>query len=437
MSDFDYYSKLDFKSKSEIAATQNILLKKHIEYCFNTSLHYKEILYAKDVRSSDISMSTLHLLPLTDRVILEQNFNNFISVKSTDIIDISFTSGTTGHFIPFGYTESDINRIAYNEKRALTISGIKKEDTVLLLCTLDRGFVAGLAYYLGLKSIGAKVVRCGVAPLDYIVNVIIDLKPTILIGVPSFIKKLGVFAESKSVSLASIKKIVCIGEAIRGHDLTENSVCTSLKMNFNSDIFSTYALTETVTSFCECREGKGGHLLPELAAIEIVDESGNIVRDGEVGEVVITPLGIEGIPLIRYKTGDLSFLHSDICECGRNTPRLGPILGRKTDKLKIKGTTIYSGALLNLINSVDAVRDYYVELIGHDGIEESISIFLHIEGNEFDVIIRELTNLFYGAFRFFPKIIPISKSDIDKKVFGNGIYRKAKRFFDLREGIKI
>jgi len=437
MFDFNYYSKLDFKTKSEILKIQNTLLQKHIEYCIKNSPYYKEILSEKGILPSEISISTLHLLPLTERAILEERINNFISVKEVEMKDISFTSGTTGHFIPFGYTECDIKRIAYNEKRALTISGIKKEDTCLLLCTIDRAFIAGLAYYLGLNSIGAKVVRCGLAPLEYILNVIIDLKPTVLIGVPAFIKKLGVYANSKSVSLASIKKIICIGEAVKDSDFSGNSVYNSLKINFDSDILSTYALTETVTSFCECSAGKGGHLLPELAAIEIVDDSGKHVRDGEIGEVVITPFAIEGIPLIRYKTGDISFLHSDTCECGRNTPRLGPILGRKGDKLKIKGTTIYLSALLNMINSVHEIKDYYVELVGHDGIEENISIFLCTENDGLEIIIKELSNLFYGTFRFSPKIIILTKDEIDKKVFGNGVYRKAKRFFDLREVSKV
>lgn len=93
-----------------------------------------------------------------------------------------------------------------------------------------------------------------------------------------------------------------------------------------------------------------------------MNDDGVVLPAGEAGEVVVTPLAVEGMPLIRFKTGDISFLMTEPCSCGRNTPRLGPIIGRKKQMLKIKGTTVYPPALFNTLAQIEAVDDYYIEV---------------------------------------------------------------------------
>ena len=149
-----------------------------------------------------------------------------------------------------------------------------------------------------------------------------------------------------------------------------------LRERWNADVYSTYASSECITSFCECTAQQGGHLHPDLAVIEIVDDHGRLVPPGTPGEVVLTPLAIEGMPLLRFKTGDISFLISDRCACGRTSPRLGPILGRKQQMMKIRGTTLYPQAVFAALDEIPGVGDYYLEITSHDDLSDELTIHL-------------------------------------------------------------
>jgi phenylacetate-CoA ligase len=105
----------------------------------------------------------------------------------------------------------------------------------------------------------------------------------------------------------------------------------------------------------------GGHVQPELIILEILDEEGYPVAGGGQGEVTITTLGIEGMPLLRYRTGDLCVRHSEPCSCGRHTARLSPVLGRKQQMIKLKGTTLYPPILFDLLNGMKEIKEYVIE----------------------------------------------------------------------------
>jgi phenylacetate-CoA ligase len=115
------------------------------------------------------------------------------------------------------------------------------------------------------------------------------------------------------------------------------------------------------TSFMECPCACGAHLRPEMAIVEILDEAGRPVPEGETGEVVATPLGVEGMPLLRFRTGDLAFHVPGACACGRASGRISPVLGRKNQMLKVKGTTLFPGSILAALGSIEGVSGGLVE----------------------------------------------------------------------------
>ena len=123
---------------------------------------------------------------------------------------------------------------------------------------------------------------------------------------------------------------VCIGESIKNQDFTDNILSQKIKEKWDIKLFSTYASTEMSTAFTECEFQIGGHHHPELIITEITDDEGNPVKEGESGELTITTLGVEAIPLLRFKTGDLVKAHYEPCQCGRNTMRLGPVVGKSS-----------------------------------------------------------------------------------------------------------
>jgi phenylacetate-CoA ligase len=224
--------------------------------------------------------------------------------------------------------------------------------------------------------LGVNTARIGVLPFDMQKHYIELLKPTMVVAVPSFLLKLA--RELNKLSFdpktASIRKIFCIGESIRGQDMELNSVGKAIEEMYDAKVYSTYASTELSCAYCECTSQYGGHGHPELVYTEIVDESGMPVPDGSVGELVATPLGVEGVPLVRYKTGDITFRVPGSCACGRNSPRVGPILSRKAHMIKLKGTTVYPLAITNVLDSLDNVDDYIIVIEDDESLSDRVTL---------------------------------------------------------------
>ncbi len=420
-----------FLSREEINAYQSVQLQNHLRYCQENSPYYKKLFAEHNVNTGSVSLETLSDLPLTLKSDLESHNDDFYAVASEKIVDIVLSSGTTGMPTRIMYTESDLERLAYNEEVSLAGCGITNSDTALLTCTLDRCFIAGLAYFSGLRKIGVAVIRNGQNTLDSHSGIISQLNPTVIVGVPSFLKKLGRFLVEKGMekSLAKVQKLVCIGEPLRDKNLNSLKIAADLKSIWPAQLFSTYASSESITSFCECPEEEGGHLLPDLAIAEIVDENGNVLPGGETGELVVTPMGITGMPLIRFKTGDISFLIDSPCKCGKNSARLGPILGRKAQMLKIRGTTLYPQAVFSTLEEIEEVEEFYVSANTEGELSDILSV--HVATNTNAITAENIENRLQARLRVKPQVIIESIDTVRHKVF-NPNFRKPIRFFDNR-----
>jgi len=154
--------------------------------------------------------------------------------------------------------------------------------------------------------------------------------------------------------------VICIGESLLNEKLEDSALRKRIKDLWDVELFSTYASTEMATAFTECELHKGNHILPNLIYTEILDENGNPVENGEAGELVVTPLQVESMPLIRYATGDMVMRIEEKCICGRTSGRIGPVLGRKKQMLKIKGTSLYPQHIQEAMNTL-GISDYIIE----------------------------------------------------------------------------
>ncbi len=428
--DLEIYRDIDFLEKNKIQEVQNLLLKKHIKYCKENSPFYNKLL--KDIVIDDVDLTNLKNLPFTEKSDIENNNDELLAVSSNKVVDIVLSSGTTGKPTRIMYTEKDLVRLAYNEEKALLSTGINSSDIVLLTCTIDRCFVAGLAYYLGLKNIGAAVIRNGIGPIESHANLLTRLNPTAIIGVPTFLYKLGLFLSKNGISpeRLNVKKLICIGEPVRDKDLDPFFITEELEKLWNAKVYSTYASSEIITAFCECENQNGGHLLPDLAVVEIVDDSNNVLPIGQIGEVVVTPLSIEGMPFVRYKTGDISFLTDTSCSCGRNTPRLGPILGRKKQMMKVQGTTLYPQAIFSVLSEIDFVLDFFMEVYEKSELSDSVKVFVSLKNETLDAM-KIIENKLKAGVRTRLDVEIIDNDILVKRVYTSGS-RKPVRFFDMR-----
>src|SRR5262249_28746169 len=153
---------------------------------------------------------------------------------------------------------------------------------------------------------------------------------------------------------------VCIGEPVRDRALQLNAAGRAVESAWGARIYSTYGVTELANSFCECDAAAGGHLHADQLHVEVLDDDGRPVADGEAGELVATTFGVEAMPLIRYRTGDCAELLRGPCACGRTTPRVGPIVGRKHQKLKFKGTSLFPSALQTVLEQTAGVEAFVI-----------------------------------------------------------------------------
>ena len=343
----------------------------------------------------------------------------------------------------FCCTEKDLQRLAYNEKKSFECAGLKPGNILQLMVTLDKRFMAGLAYFLGLRELGASVIRVGngIPKLQW--DTIQRIKPDSIMCVPSFIPRLIQYAEDHGIDYqnSSIRKIIGIGESLRNQDFSLNLLGEQIKSKWDVELYATYSSTEMGATFSECEYGVGGHVHPELIIVEIIGEDNLPVADGETGEVVVTTLGVEGMPLLRFRTGDMCAKITEQCRCGRNSYRLTPLVGRKNNMIKLKGTTLYPPAMMDVLNNTPFVQNYviYVQDSQQGTDEVVVKVGLNAEvveqnsrfKNHPEEIVNELKNRFRAHVRVAPVVQIASVEEVQRINFPPSA-RKPVKFVDLR-----
>ena len=367
-------------------------------------------------------------VPLLDKTTLSERNLDFLCVPRERIAELVTTSGTTGEPLLWMLTDADVRRLARNEKLSFDCVGLTARDTVLVAVAMDRCFMAGLAYWLGLREIGCGVVRTGASSSLLVLEMIQRVQPTAIVGVPSFLRLVADKARESGVDLknSSVKKAVCIGEPIRDAAFVSNTSGKAIEESWGAKVYSTYGVTELANSLCECDAGQGGHLHEDQLHIEILDDAGQPVVDGEVGEVVATTFGVEAMPVIRYRTGDCAALFRAPCSCGRTTPRLGPIVGRKNQKLKFKGTSLYPSTLTAVLEQSAGVDAFVIIARKESELSDAIEVLIHGEAS-----VLAMRETFQARAKIAPQIRTATREEIELLQMPPTA-RKRRTFVDLR-----
>ncbi len=321
----------------------------------------------------------LEEVPLLDKQILSARNMDFLSVPHERVVEIVSTSGTTGHPLLWMLTDADLRRLARNEFLSFSCAGLTPRDTVLLAVGMDRCFMAGLAYWLGLRELGCGILRTGASSPLLVLEMIERAKPTVIVAVPSFLRVAAEKARETGFNLkkCSVKRAICIGEPVRDQAFVLNASGQAIETDWGAKVYSTYGVTELANSLCECDAGKGGHLHTDQLHLEILDDDGRPVGEGEIGEVVATTFGVEAMPLIRYRTGDCAAFFRGKCKCGRSAPRLGPIVGRKNQKLKFKGASLFPSMLSSVLEEAKGVEAFVIVARAESELSDSVEVLIH------------------------------------------------------------
>lgn len=415
----------------EIAARQESLLQAHLHQALKAPF-YRDLFAVINCRPQDLSLANLATLPLTTRQDMEASPEAFFAASPEFQVDLALTSGSTGTPVLVPYTAHDLERLAFNEQLGFYGAGIRKKDRLLLCVTLDRCFIAGLAYYTGLVRLGAACIRSGSGQPARQWELISRLHPSGLVGVPSFLLKMAQWGKSNGYNpkKSGIENLITIGEPIRRPDNSLTPLGQELEEAWQGRIFSSYGATELETAFCECKSGCGGHVHPELMITEIIDEQGNPVSPGNPGEVVVTPLGVEGFPLLRFRTGDIARLHTTPCACGWQTARLGAIEGRLAQRLKVKGTTLYPEMIFQALQELPAIKSFYLEIRSAYDLSDDIQVVVGTE-NIGDIRVETVADHLQARLRVKPAVSLRDRNTVQETMERAGGH-KLKRFFDFR-----
>ena len=429
------FPQIEFQPAPTIKRFQEQKLAEALAYVADHSPFYRQMFKEHRIDIGKIRyLEDLQHIPFTDKNDLQNRNEDFLCVPRHKIIDYITTSGTLGDPVTFAMTDSDLDRLAYNEQISFQCAGIEAGNVFQLMTTIDKRFMAGLAYFMGARKLGAGIVRVGNGIPELQWDTIRRIKPDAIIVVPSFILQIIKYAEEHGVDYrqSSVKKAICVGENVRQQDFSLNLLGQSIRDKWDIEIYSTYASTEMATSFTECRYGCGGHHHPELMICELIDDTGQPVREGEYGELTITTLNVEAMPLLRFRTGDIARFHTEPCRCGRTTMRISPIMGRLNHLVKYKGTTLYPPAVFDVLDDASYIENYVMIVSSNEFGNDHITIKIGLSATPAFDVIKVLKDHFRARIRVAPEIEICTVDDI-KKICHSEINRKPIKFIDNRK----
>src|SRR5574344_488417 len=426
---------IEFQSPEAIKTFQEGLLHEALHYLKDHSTYYRRMFdkYEIDV-DKIVHLEDLVKIPFTEKKDLQLFNDDFLCCPKDKIIDYITTSGTLGDPVTFACTDKDLDRLAYNEEKSFSCAGLAPGNILQLMTTIDKRFMAGLAYFLGIRKMGASIIRVGNGIPELQWDTIKRIHPDTIMCVPSFILRLIQYAEEHGIDYrnSSVKRIIGIGEGLRNQDFSLNLLGSKIKAKWDVDLYATYSSTEMGATFSECQYGVGGHVHPELIIVEIIGEDNLPVPDGEEGEIVVTTLGVEGMPLLRFRTGDIAAKRVEQCRCGRNSYRLTPLVRRKNNMIKLKGTSLYPPAVNDVLDNTDYIENYVIEVHSSESGTDIVTVQIGLKCEQDFDIIKDLKDRFRSRIRVAPAI-EIKEVDEIRKINFPAKSRKPIKFIDNRK----
>lgn len=351
------------------------------------------------------------------------------AVPDEEVVRIHSSSGTTGKPVIIPYTAKDVDDWATMFARCYATAGITKKDRIQI--TPGYGlWTAGIGFQLGCEKLGAMAVPMGPGNTDKQIQMMIDLKSTVITATSSYALLL-----SEEINKRDLKDKICLKKGVIGSERWSDKMRKSIREGLGIELFDIYGLTEIYGPGIgiNCPGETAIHYWDDYVYIEIIDpKTGKNVPDGEEGEIVITTLVKEGAPLIRFRTHDISRIVPEPCHCDkcRKYPRIDIIKGRSDDMFKVHGVNMFPSQIEELLSQVDGVSSEYNINIAHDD-EKNKDVMLitcEAEGRvSFDRTTAKLTELFKSKIGVTPKITVVPVGTLPRSE------KKAKRVIDHRE----
>ena len=361
----------------ELKELQEQKLKELVHYVYQHSPFYRKKFDDAGVKPEDIkTLDDVKKLPFTYKQDLRDTYpTGMFCVPNEQLVRFHVSSGTTGKPTIVGYTKNDIDQWSLSLARALTSIGVGRGD--VLQISYGYGlFTGGLGMHYGAEEAGATVLPTSAGNTEKQLELMQDLGTTVLACTPSYMLFMNEAAKQAGISLKDDTKLRV---GVLGAEPWSEEMRTRIEESSGIkayDIFGTSELSGPL--FTECTYQDGIHIWADQFLVEIIDpETGEPVPDGERGELVITTLAKEALPLIRYKIGDLTVKTSEVCKCGRTHPRIMRVLGRVDDMLIIRGINVFPGQIESVLMNIPEVGEHFMIIV--DRVNELDTMKVQIE----------------------------------------------------------
>ena len=410
--------KLNEKQLQQVDAQVKRLLK--------SGSFYGEV-YRKAGISGVSSQEDFEKLPFSSKDDLRNAYPLGIqAVPEEEVVRIHSSSGTTGKPVIIPYTAKDVDDWAIMFARCYETAGITNKDRIQITPAYGL-WTAGIGFQLGAEKLGAMTVPMGPGNTDKQLQMMMDLKTTVLTATSSYALLL-----AEEINKRGLRDKIHLKKGVFGSERWSKKMREYIRNELGVELYDIYGLTEIYGPGIgiTCEKEQGIHYWDDYVYIEIINpETGEPVPDGETGEIVITTLVKEGAPLLRFRTHDLSRIIPEKCSCGRSYPRLDTIGGRSDDMFKVRGVNMFPKQVEELLQDVDGVLSEYNITIAHDDDHNKDIMILTVEVDgrvDFEKTALHIRELFKSRIGMTPKVTAVPVGTLQRSE------KKTKRIIDYR-----
>lgn len=385
--------KYETMPRDELEQLQLERLQVTVNRAYRNVSFYRKLLNDAKISPEDItSLSDLSKIPFTTKEMLRENQPyGMFALPLREVIRLQTTSGTTGEPIVAGYTQRDIEYWTELIARVLIMSGVTKDDVVQI--SFDYGLFAGaLGFHYGAEKIGATVIPCSRVSLEKQIAIMCNYRTTVLICTPTFAFQIAEFVMQKGVNLAELSLRV----GLFGAEPWSEEMRRKIEDTLHITAMDNYGLSEIIGPGVagECEQKNGLHIFEEHFIPEIINpKTGEVLSNGEKGELVLTTITKEAFPMIRYRTGDISSLERSTCDCGRTLARMSRVVTRTDDMIVIQGVNIFPSAVGKILAEIEGAEPHFRLIVDRNQMPEELEVWVEVSEDIFSDEMKGLVAL--------------------------------------------
>ncbi|KJS83394.1 MAG: phenylacetate--CoA ligase [Peptococcaceae bacterium BICA1-8] len=385
--------KFECLPREALRTLQQERLQQTLERAYHNVPHYRNIMQQENIEPKDLeSLEDLRKFPFTKKQDLRDNYPyGMFAVSLSEVVRIHSSSGTTGKPTVVGYTRNDLNTWSELMARALMNAGVQKEDVIQNAYGYGL-FTGGLGVHYGAEKIGASIIPISGGNTKRQVMIMKDYESTILTCTPSYALFIAEVIKEMGLKPADLK----LKAGLFGAEPWSENMRKEIEEKLGILAIDIYGLSEIIGPgvAVECKYKNGLHVMEDHFIVEVINpKTGEVLPPGEQGELVFTSLTKEALPIIRYRTGDISRIIDKQCECGRTSIKISRIEGRTDDMLIIRGVNVFPSQIEHVLLEIGEVEPHYQIIIDREGQLDNLEVQVEVSEKTFFDEVKRLESL--------------------------------------------